>query len=67
MPRMVEAASRASQLLKVLRTIPSAVHEPTPLGECTVRTPLGSYGEYDEVDGVALNGLSAHRNEQSEW
>ena len=64
---MVEAARRAIQLLKVLRTIPSFVHEPAAPGEYAVRTPLGSYGEYDEVDGVALNGLSAHRNEQSEW
>ena len=52
---MMAAARRAIQLLKVLRTIPSTAHEPAASGECAVRTPLGSYGEYDEVDGVALN------------
>ena len=50
---MMEAARRAIQLLKVLRTIPSTAHEPAASGECAVRTPLGSYGEYDEVNGFS--------------
>ena len=40
-PRMVEAARRATRLLKVLRTIPSTVHEPAASGKCAVRNPPG--------------------------